>query len=130
MIENLHPTQIVNILSKYIYKQLDGRYKFKLGMNKCDIYSIVYYQVPEVSADPNENIDYSDVNEMDLNINVTTYKNAIRININELSPSETTIGFLKYELKSFENIDELKSRVMTDIQKKIVKRYDKYEFVF
>ena len=117
MIENLHPTQIVNILSKYIYKQLDGRYKFKLGMNKCDIYSIVYYQVPEVSADPNENIDYSDVNEMDLNIN-------------ELSPSETTIGFLKYELKSFENIDELKSRVMTDIQKKIVKRYDKYEFVF
>ena len=124
------PTQIVNILSKYIYNHLDGRYKFKIGMNKCDIYSKVYYQVPEISVDPSQDIDYSDINEMDLNINVTTYQDAIRININEISPLETTIGYLKYSIKNFDNISKLKEKCMEDIQKKIMKRYDKYEFVF
>ena len=124
------PTQIVNILSKYIYNHLDGRYKFKIGMNKCDIYSKVYYQVPEISVDPSQDIDYSDINEMDLNINVTTYQDEIRININEISPLETTIGYLKYSIKNFDNISKLKEKCMEDIQKKIMKRYDKYEFVF
>ena len=125
-----HPTQIVNILSKYIYKQLDGSYKFRVGMNKCDIYTLVYYQVPEISADPSQDIDYSDVNEMDLNINVTTYQNAIRININEISPLETTIGYLKYEIKDFEEIKKLEIQSIQDIRKKIIKRYNKYEFIF
>lgn len=126
----LQPTQIVNTLSKYIYKHLDGRYKFVVGMNKCDVYSIIYYQVPEISIDPSKDIEYSDINEMNININITTYKNAIRININEITPLETTIGYLKYELSDYPDITKLKENSMQDIRKKIMNRYSKYEFIF
>lgn len=127
---NLHPTQVVNILAKYIYKNLDGRQKFKIGMNTCDIYFTVYYQVPEISVYPGDDISYSDIYEMNLNINITTYQNSIRINIYEISPLETTIGFLKYKLDQFYDIQQLKIQCMNDIKKKVTMRYNKYEFIF
>lgn len=127
---NIEITRIINILGKYIHKQISGSYKFAIRSNGCDVYSIVYYQVPQISETPGEPDSYSDVYEMDLQINIVTYQKYIRINIYELSPDETTLGFLKYDPEKFKDINTLKNKCLQDVKDRICDRYDKYEFVF
>lgn len=120
----LNLNQQINRLGKYLNKHIDGAYDYHTESNICIVNMLVYYQIPKL-MNPGEDKQLSDIKEMDIEINITTYKDAIRVNLNEITPQEATIGFLKYSGE-----DIVFSEVLFDIQKKIRKRFQDYEFVF
>ena len=120
----------VNRLGKYLYRHIDSAYKFKTSSNTCDVYMTVYYQVPYLPDRPGGKKTYSDVMEMKLDISITTYQNKIRVNILEISPEETTIGFDLYHPDLVQDLPSLTEVVLDKIEKRVSNRYKDYEFMF
>lgn len=126
------PQQLVNTVGKYLYKNIDGAFKFDKSSNMCDVYFTLLYQIP---ADIRkfygiDNAKYADVNEMTININVTTYQNKLRLNLIEEDPNELTLGSLVYNLEKDENLNNLRLKILTYLRKRLEKRYQGWEFIF
>ena len=122
----LSANQIVNSVANYIYKHLDGAYKIEKGVNQRDVYSIVLYQV----KDPLNKVEHKEMYEMNLDINITTYQNKIRINVIEISPEEVTITCDVWKPETFDNMNEAYKKILGRISAKISKRYEEYDFLF
>lgn len=93
-------SQQVNRIGKYLYKHLDGAYKFHKSGNMYDVYCTLLYELKEEYSGTK-----NDVQEMTININITTYQNKIRINTIEMAPQERTLGS-----------DSMKPEELTDLQ--------------
>lgn len=116
----LSANQQVNRVGKYIYKNLDGAFKFKTSSNMCDVYITLLYEVPGSN----------DVKEMTLDLNITTYQNKLRVNIIELTPQERTIGYDLYKPEDLMNLEEAKKTILQKVIKRISKAYEGYNFLF
>lgn len=111
----------VNKISKYLYKHLDGAFKFQVSANMCDIYFLLLYQVPGIP----------DVKEMHINLNVTTYQNKVRVNVIEVTPEERTLGFDCYEPELIQtDLEAAKKKIFDKVVKRVSKAYEKYDFIF
>lgn len=128
----LQAGQQVNRVGKYLYKHLDGAYKIKNSPNTCDVYVTVLYQIPPeflkkygIKGD-----EYEKVNEMTVNLSITTYQNKVRINIIEVTPDEKTIGFDVYKPEQLENLQESAAMIFNKVCKRISKEFQDYEFLF
>lgn len=126
----LQANQLVNLIRKYLYKGIDGAYKYVQGANMCDVFMVVYFQAPIIPDDPSKPITYGDVNEMTLDINITTYQNKIRVNVIELTPQERTIGHKVYAPEEMQDMKVARYTVLQQIIKQLYKAYNRYEFIF
>jgi len=125
---NIPAGTIVNQLGKYLYRHLDGAYSFKKSPNVYDVYTLVIYSIPSEIVKMYKL--YSDTNEMSLDINITTYADKIRVNINQMSPEEKNIGFDTYPLELFSNMNEAYDIVYKKIVKRITKAFGDFDFLF
>ena len=126
--------QVIRI-GKYLYKHIDGAYSIKYSPNTCDVYFTLLYSVPEELI--RELRKYQelytlekDTYEMHFNINITTYQNKVRININEISPEERTIGQTIYSPEVLMDLDSAYKKIMDKLKKQLNKRFQGYDFVF
>lgn len=108
----------VNRVGKYLYKTFKGL-KYITSSNMCDVYIILLYAEPESN----------DVQEMILDINITTYQNKIRVNIIEVTPKERTIGFDLYTSEETMNLQEVSKKIYQKIVKRVSKAYQDYDFL-
>ena len=128
----LSASQQVNRLGKYLYKNLDGAFKIQNSSNMCDVYVTVLYQIPaEILKRYNiTDEQYTDVHEMTVNINITTYQNKVRINVIEMTNKEKTIGFDLYDAESLVNLQESARKVFQRVCSRIAKEFKDYDFLF
>lgn len=122
--------QIVNKLGSYMYKNLSGAIKKQNSGNMCDIYFLIYYQVPLNKRDHRISEDYNDMHEMTLNLNITTYQEKIRVNILEVSPDELTLGCKTFKYDCVNDLEKFKNDVMKYVEKRVSNVYEEYDFVF
>ena len=112
---------MVNRVGKYLYKRLSGAIDYKQSTNTADVFTLVLYQDPGYRED---------MQEMTININVTTYQNKIRVNTIEVSPSEKTLGFDLFEPYLLLDPEQGTKLIYQAVCKRIVKEYKDYKFLF
>lgn len=129
---NIQSNAAVKKLAKFAYKNLAGAYKFDSKANECDVYFTVLYQVPLEDRVVKHFKDGSyDVQEMKIDLNITTYQNKVRVNLIELSPDERTLGYDRYEPELIQSdIQAAMKKVWDKIQKRLTKAYENYDFLF
>lgn len=127
---NLQAGQQVNRIGKYLYKNVDGAFKYKTSSNICDVYFTLLYQIPYLERIPGKGSEYNDVHEMTIDLNITTYQNKVRVNIIEMDPNERTIGYDVYSSDKLVNLDEAKQLILSKVIKKVSKAYQDYDFIF
>lgn len=120
----------INKVGKYLYKHIDSAYKYKISSNMYDVYIKVLYQIPMLSKKPRGGTEYSDVYEMVIDINISTYQNKLRINLIEVDPDELTLDHFTVEVKGDADAQLLSKKILARIEKRLNKLYDGYEFIF
>lgn len=115
----------VNRVGKYLYKHLDGAYKYDQHANECDVYVTLLYEVKEeYGGTPN------DVQEMTININITTYSNKLRVNTLELTPENRTLGFDLIKPENLVNLEHAKLDIMKIVRKRVQAAYKHCRILF
>jgi hypothetical protein len=115
----------VNRLGKYIYKNLEGAFKFRTLSNTFDVYvTLLYALKEEYGGSPN------DVNEMTINISLTTYQNKVRINTIEMDPNERTLGFDLMQPNELVDLRRAMDVVVRKVGNRIRKAYRDYTILF
>ena len=125
-------TKLVNQIGQWFYKNLDGSYDFDISPNMYDLYLTVLYQVPLeiIRKYKLENTKESDINEMDILMSITTYANKIRVNLVEKSPEEQTLQHFVLDPAKFDDLTELRMKILEKVRKVLNKKFDGYEFLF
>lgn len=123
-------SQQVNRIGKYLYRNIDGAFKYKVSSNTFDVYMTLYYQLERKNQDYTRSDDYNDLHEIVLDINITTYRNKIRVNVIEVSPLERTIGYDLYEPDILKDLEYAKGKIFERIDKRIRKAYTSYEILY
>ena len=91
---NITGSQLVNKVGKYLYNHLDGAYKYSKDRNTYDVYVTLLYELkPEYGGIPN------DVQEMTIDISITTYQNKIRVDTIEMTPESGPWDLISSRLK-------------------------------
>lgn len=115
----------VNRVGKYLYKHIDGAYKYDQHANECDVYVTLLYELKaEYGGVPN------DVKEMTIDINITTYSNKLRVNTIELTPEKRTLGFDLIPPEKLVNLENAKLLIEKIVRKRIQKAYADYHILF
>ena len=117
----------VKRIGQYLYKHIDGAYDFKSSSNNYDVYFLLLYELKKELREPGK--EYP-VQEMKININVTTYQNKVRINIIEITPKERTIGFDLYTPEKVQDLQKAYPVIMEKIYKRIYRAYEDYYFLY
>ncbi|MCM1222050.1 MAG: hypothetical protein NC548_47030 [Lachnospiraceae bacterium] len=115
----------VNRVGKYLYKHLDGAFRYAADRNMYDVYVTLLYQLkPECGGETN------DVREMTININITTYQNKIRINTIEMNPVERTLGFDLMKPEEMMDLEKAQKIIIWKVGNRIRKAYKDYLILF
>ena len=128
---NFNQSRVVNQLGKYLWKNLDGAYEFQKSSNTYDVYTVILYQIPvEIIEEYNLDGKYKDVNEMKIDINITTYGDKIRINFIEVDPDEQTLGQKIFDLSKGNDLKFLRDELMRYLYMRLNKLFKNYEFLY
>lgn len=126
------PTQVKR-LGKYLKDNLTGVFKVKEPPNEYIIYTTILYQIkPEVrKALKRYQKEFQgkeeDIYEMNIYLNLTTYKQFIRINVIELDENEQTLGYMRLSQQDLMSLPFCKTKIMEFVKKVIEKKYEDYE---
>jgi len=130
------PSQVKR-LGEYIGVNKDTRfmdvYKTKFFNNVYEVYINIMYQVPlELRQEMRKYRKEFEGKEEDIYmqkiyINITTYKQYIRLFFTIDDENKETLGFLRLDQLELSNLPACKKRIKDFIIKKIEKRYDAYE---
>ena len=126
----LSANQQVNRVGSYLYKHLDGAFKYKKASNQYDVYVTLLYQIPYLQRIPGKGKEYNDVHEMTLDINLTTYQNKLRVNIIEMTDEEYTLGYKLYRPEQLVDLENAMKLIWRDVVKRVSKVYEDYDFIF
>lgn len=122
---NIPASQQVNRVGKYLYKHMDGAYKFVKSGNMYDIYVTLLYELKqEFGGTPNN------VQEMTININITTYQNKLRINTIEVTPQERVLGSDVIKPEELEDLEVAMKIIKSKVSNRISKAYEGYNILF
>lgn len=124
----LPPGQLVNKLGKFLYRHLDGAFKYEQHDNMCDVYITVLYSIPADIATRYE-LD-PEIHEMTIDVNITTYQNKIRVDTIEVSPEECTLGFDLFPPEMMQDLNAALDKVYAKVVKRITNRYKDWDFIF
>lgn len=117
--------QIVKKLGKWLSKNMINAFKYTSGANESSVYFKIYYVE---YTDPSVDYYNEELDEMIVEINITTYANKLRVNIIERTPEEFTVGHIVYPPEKLLDWVKLREKVMDDILTKIQKRFTSYKF--
>lgn len=126
------PTQVKR-LGKYLKDNLTGVFKVQEPPNEYIIYTTILYQIkPEVrKALKRYQKEFQgkeeDIYEMNIYLNLTTYKQFIRINVIELDENEQTLGYMRLSQQDLMSLPFCKTKIMEFVKKVIEKKYEDYE---
>lgn len=118
-------SQQVNRVGKYLYKHLDGAYEFRKSGNMYDVYCTLLYELKEEYGGTK-----NDVQEMTININITTYQNKLRINTIEMTPQERTLGFDLMKPEELVDLQTAMAIIQRKVGNRIRKAYKDYLILF
>lgn len=121
--------QYVNKVGRYLYEHLDGAFKVDKSPNMYDIWLTLLYQIPSEYLTESEKEDV-DVQELTINLNVTTYDDKLRVNIIVEDEYEKTIGTKTFSFAKLDNLEWLRLEILKFIRKKLEKEYEDYDFYF
>ena len=121
--------QMTNDLSKYFYTKTDGAYKIKRSGNMVDIWMRIYYQVPTIRK-PGGGKEEFPLQEMILNINMTSYANKMRVNMIEVSPEEQTLGHFVLPTEKLIDLEQARQEILKRIRRRLDKMFEGYEFIY
>lgn len=114
-------SQQVNRVGKYLYKHLDGAYKFHKSGNMYDVYCTLLYELKEEYGGTKNN-----VQEMTININITTYQNKLRINTIEMTPQERTLGSDSMKPEELADLQTAMKIILWKVGNRVRKAYKDY----
>lgn len=120
----------INKIGKYIYKNIDGAFKYETSSNTCDVYFTLLYQIPYWYRIPGKGPEYNDVHEMTIDINLTTYQNKIRVNILEMTPDERTLGSFVLKPEQLYDLENTKQIIFDKVVGRVKVMYSEYDFLF
>jgi hypothetical protein len=126
------PSQVKR-LGKYLKDNLTGVFKVTEPPNEYIIYTTILYQIdPEVrKALKKYQKEFQgkeeDIYEMNIYLNLTTYKQFIRINVIELDENEQTLGYMRLSQEDLMSLPYCKTKIMEYVKKVIEKKYEDYE---
>lgn len=126
----LSANQQVNRIGKYLYKNLDGAFKYQTSSNTCDVFFTLLYQLPLDMQEPDKGEEYNDVHEITVDINITTYQNKVRVNVIEMTPKQRTLGYDLYDPELLQDLEFARSKILKKIVKRVSKAYSEYEVLF
>ena len=118
-------SQQVNRVGKYLYKHLDGAYEFRKSGNMYDVYCTLLYELKEEYGGTK-----NDVQEMTININITTQQNKLRINTIEMTPQERTLGFDLMKPEELVDLQTAMAIIQRKVGNRIRKAYKEYIVLF
>lgn len=124
----LSPSKLVNLLGRYLYNHIDSAYKREQSSNMCDVYFYVLYQLKEANRVSGKTDD--DLQEMHVNLNITTYQNKIRINLITIAPEATVLGYDLYTSEELEDLPKAYERVVQRLHKRLNRAYTDYDFLY
>lgn len=124
----LQASQQVNRIGKYLFKHIDGAYNYKTSSNMFDVYFFILFQLKEENRLPG--ITNYDMQEMHIDLNITTYQNKIRINLIEISPDEKTIGYDLFYPDELADLPSAYTKIVKRIHSKLSKYYKDYDFIY
>lgn len=122
-------SSLVNKIGKYLYKNLDGAFKFTTTSNMCDVWVTLLYQLPYLQQVPGRGKEYNDVHEMVLDINITTYQNKIRVNVLEVTPENKTLGHDVFPPENLVNLSSAKKQIFERVMYRVCRAYKDYNFL-
>ena len=127
---NLPANLMVNKVGKYLKKTIDSAYKLTFSSNMCDVFMVIYFQKPIYPDRPGDGVTWGDLQEMHIDLNLTTYQNKVRVNILEISPEERTIGHDVFLPESLADLKQARWMILQQVEKRISKAYEHYQFIF
>ena len=108
----------VKKVGQYLQKHLDGAFNGRSSSDTYDVWVTLLYQLKEeFGGDPN------DVEEMTINISITTYADKLRVNTIEVSPMERTLGSDVIRSSEYADLETLKRVILWKVGKRIRKAY-------
>ena len=129
-LDGMPASKLVNKVGKYLNQTLDGAYKYRISPNMNDIYLIVLYQYPYKALRPGDPDRLSEVQEMHIDINITTYQNKLRMNLIEMSPDERTLGFFVIAPEKIKDLEFARAWVLQNLHKTLNKLFEGYIFLY
>ena len=122
----LQPSQYMIQLGKYIYNNIEYCYQYKSSVNTFDCYLRIHYTIDENLLEEGE----SPEGYIDLNLNLVTYQNKIRVNLYELNDQyQKVIGTKIIEVKDKFSVETECNKLLKFVFNKIEKEYkDLYYF--
>jgi hypothetical protein len=75
-------------------------------------------------------MELNDVDEMTINVSITTYQNKIRVNTIEVDPMERTLGYDLFKPEEMVDLVSASKKIMEKVHKRIKKAYEKYDILF
>ena len=129
--KEVQASELVNRVGNHLYKTIDGAYKFKKSANTYDIYMVVLYELPVyVGKGMIRKYDENGMQEVNVNLNITTYQNKIRVNTILLTPEEVTLGFDLFPPKDFIDLHLGCEKIEQKVRKRIDKYFEDYETLY
>ena len=129
---NLQPAQLANALGRFMYRHLDGAYRIENTTNTCDVYVTVLYSIPSDIVELYRLYEpkYTQTNEMDINISITTYQNKIRVNTLAVTPESKTLGFDLFTPDQLQDFNKALVLVYKKVCRRIEKEFEDFDFIF
>lgn len=122
--------QMVNDIGMYFYRHTDGAYKFNKSSNMIDIWLRIYYQIPPMKRPDGKGYHETPVEEMRININLTSYANKMRVNLIEVHPDEQTLGHFVVDTDKLQDFEYARNLIVDRLRKRLNKMFQGYEFIF
>lgn len=118
--------RLINKLGEYLYHNIDGAISYKTKPNKSIVTFLMYFQY-----DPDK-VEQSDIDlqEIKIEIDITTYNSKIRVYMIELDPNERTLGYYLYSPESANDIRYMKDDILNKLNKRISKFYGEFLYLY
>lgn len=133
-------SQYVNKVGKYLYNKLKKTgcaYKFETYANTCNVHCYVAYEKTKLeNLSHNPSYAFFDLDticenhRVDMNINITTYQNKLRVNVINDDAMEKTIGHIVLKPEELTDYNKVLDKIMVYIIIRLEKEYYGYEFTF
>ena len=123
------PEQLVNRIGKYMYKHIDGSFKYELKPLMYDFWFTMLYEIPKPTNPGHKRIDDS-VFEITIHLSITTYQKKIRVNVIEETPNQRTLGHDVFKPEQVVDPEIAKQRIMERVHQRIAKAYRDYDYVY
>lgn len=107
-------------LAKYLYTNIGSATSWTSQSNVVTVQFTVYIVHPI-------DVEGQTIDHVDLEVNITTYSNKIRIELFEKTPLERTLAFYVYTPENVQDFKYMKTDILKKIKKAVTKYYEGIE---